>query len=232
MAQGAPTRPCSSHRRPAPRQLLTELWPALQLHAAVESDYLGSVVSEELVPGGSRLAVTNGNVLQYVYLVAGEWLCVCLDGHAWAAWARSSPGQHCPPGPTCAAPCAPAPAPVDWHLNKRLGTAAAAFGRGLSRVIPPAWLRLFSPKEASASRVAGLLCICAGPCILPQEASAWLALSAHPGPPHHAMLLCARRPQVNQLLGGGEAGALDVADMEAHCQVMPVPGAVGRWAGG
>ncbi|KAL4428287.1 hypothetical protein ABPG75_002376 [Micractinium tetrahymenae] len=100
----------------------------LCLDFTVESDFLGSKVSEELVPGGSRLGVNNGNVLQYVYLVA------------------------------------------DWHLNKRLGTAAAAFSRGLSKVIPPAWLRLFSPRE------------------------------------------------VNQLLGGGEAAALDVDDMQAHAQ--------------
>lgn len=32
--------------------------------AAVESDFLGSTVSEELVAGGSRIAVTNENVLQ------------------------------------------------------------------------------------------------------------------------------------------------------------------------
>jgi hypothetical protein len=30
----------------------------------VESDFLGARVSEELVPGGSRIAVTNDNVLQ------------------------------------------------------------------------------------------------------------------------------------------------------------------------
>lgn len=30
----------------------------------MESDFLGSTVSEELVPGGSRLAVTQGNLLQ------------------------------------------------------------------------------------------------------------------------------------------------------------------------
>jgi hypothetical protein len=39
---------------------------------AVESEFLGSRVSEELAPGGYRLAVTNDNVLQYVYLMAGE----------------------------------------------------------------------------------------------------------------------------------------------------------------
>ncbi|KAI7846263.1 hypothetical protein COHA_000243 [Chlorella ohadii] len=98
----------------------------LCLDFTVESDFLGSTVSEELVPGGSRLAVTQGNLLQYVYLVA------------------------------------------DWHLNKRLGTAAAAFSRGLSQVIPSSWLRLFSPRE------------------------------------------------VNQLLGGGEAAALNIDDMQAH----------------
>ncbi|PRW44359.1 E3 ubiquitin- ligase UPL7 [Chlorella sorokiniana] len=98
----------------------------LCLDFTVESDFLGTTLSEELVPGGSRLAVTQGNLLQYVYLVA------------------------------------------DWHLNKRLGTAAAAFSRGLSRVIPASWLRLFSPRE------------------------------------------------VNQLLGGGEAAALDIDDMQAH----------------
>lgn len=38
---------------------------------------------------------------------------------------------------------------ADWHLNKRLGPAAAAFSRGLSRVIPPSWLRLFSPREVN-----------------------------------------------------------------------------------
>ena len=30
----------------------------------MESDFLGSTVSEELVPGGSRLAVIQGNLLQ------------------------------------------------------------------------------------------------------------------------------------------------------------------------
>lgn len=79
----------------------------LCLDFSVESDFLGCKVSEELVPGGSRLGVNNSNVLQYVYLVA------------------------------------------DWHLNKRLGTAAAAFSRGLSKVIPPPWLRLFSPREVN-----------------------------------------------------------------------------------
>ncbi|EFN55183.1 hypothetical protein CHLNCDRAFT_23742 [Chlorella variabilis] len=79
----------------------------LCLDFAVESDFLGSTISEELVPGGSHLAVTNENVLQYVFLVA------------------------------------------DWHLNKRLGSAAAAFSRGLSRVIPASWLRLFSPREVN-----------------------------------------------------------------------------------
>lgn len=36
----------------------------VRMCAAVESDFLGSTVSEELVPGGSRLAVTQGNLLQ------------------------------------------------------------------------------------------------------------------------------------------------------------------------
>ncbi|GAB4814415.1 hypothetical protein N2152v2_001461 [Parachlorella kessleri] len=59
---------------------------------------------------------------------------------------------------------------ADWHLNKRLGVAAAAFGRGLARVIPPSWLRLFSPRE------------------------------------------------VNQLLGGGEGGEIDVADLARYAR--------------
>ncbi|KAI3428601.1 hypothetical protein D9Q98_007424 [Chlorella vulgaris] len=79
----------------------------LTLDFTVESDFLGSTVSEELVAGGSRIAVTNENVLQYVFLVA------------------------------------------DWHLNKRLGPASQAFSRGLSRVIPASWLRLFSPGEVN-----------------------------------------------------------------------------------
>lgn len=36
----------------------------LPVRSAVESDFLGTTVSEELVPGGSRLAVTSANVLQ------------------------------------------------------------------------------------------------------------------------------------------------------------------------
>jgi ubiquitin-protein ligase E3 C len=36
---------------------------------------------------------------------------------------------------------------ADWHLRRRLSAAAAAFGRGLAAVLPPAWLRLFSPRE-------------------------------------------------------------------------------------
>ena len=57
---------------------------------------------------------------------------------------------------------------ADWHLRRRLGPAAAAFGRGLEGVLPAAWLRLFSPRE------------------------------------------------VNQLLGGGEGGDVDAADMRKY----------------
>ena len=42
----------------------------------VESDFLGSTISEELVPGGSHLAVTNENVLQ---------VCVSCPGAGWCA---------------------------------------------------------------------------------------------------------------------------------------------------
>jgi hypothetical protein len=38
---------------------------------------------------------------------------------------------------------------ADWHLRRRLGPAAAAFRRGLAAVLPPAWLRLFSPGEVN-----------------------------------------------------------------------------------
>lgn len=100
----------------------------LALDFTVESDCFGTRVSEELTPGGTSVAVTATNVLQYVFLVA------------------------------------------DWHLNKRLGVAARAFGRGLAKVIPPSWLRLFSPSE------------------------------------------------LNQLLGGGEGGDIDVADMIRYTQ--------------
>ena len=51
------------------------------LSVAVESDFLGSTVSEELVPGGSRLAVTQGNLLQVR-------ACCLLPG--CAAWGRGS----------------------------------------------------------------------------------------------------------------------------------------------
>lgn len=59
---------------------------------------------------------------------------------------------------------------ADWHLRKRLDAGTTAFGRGLQRVLPPAWLRLFSPRE------------------------------------------------VNQLLGGGEGGDIDVEDMKRYTQ--------------
>eukprot|EP00879_Flechtneria_rotunda_P007931 GHRR01008309.1.p1 GENE.GHRR01008309.1~~GHRR01008309.1.p1 ORF type:complete len:968 (+),score=427.16 GHRR01008309.1:1220-4123(+) len=36
---------------------------------------------------------------------------------------------------------------ADWHLNARLGRAAAAFAGGLSGVLPPSWLHPFSPEE-------------------------------------------------------------------------------------
>lgn len=36
----------------------------LSLDFTVETDFLGATISEELVPGGASLAVTNDNVLQ------------------------------------------------------------------------------------------------------------------------------------------------------------------------
>ncbi|KAK9903317.1 hypothetical protein WJX75_002686 [Coccomyxa subellipsoidea] len=38
---------------------------------------------------------------------------------------------------------------ADWHLNGRLGDAAAAFAAGLAQVIAPRWLRLFNPAEVN-----------------------------------------------------------------------------------
>jgi len=38
---------------------------------------------------------------------------------------------------------------ADWHLRRRLGPAAAAFGAGLSRVISLEWLRVFSAREVN-----------------------------------------------------------------------------------
>jgi len=38
---------------------------------------------------------------------------------------------------------------ADWHLRRRLGAAATAFGRGMERVLPVAWLRLFSAREVN-----------------------------------------------------------------------------------
>ncbi|CAL8465528.1 g5064 [Coccomyxa elongata] len=38
---------------------------------------------------------------------------------------------------------------ADWHLNGRLGDAAAAFAAGLAQVIAPRWLRLFNAREVN-----------------------------------------------------------------------------------
>jgi HECT-domain (ubiquitin-transferase) len=59
---------------------------------------------------------------------------------------------------------------ADWHLRRRVGPAAAAFSQGLFKVVPPAWLRLFSPRE------------------------------------------------INQLLGGGEGGGIDITDWKKNTQ--------------
>ncbi len=64
----------------------------LGLDFTVESEALGARVSDELIPGGTNIAVTSTRKLQYVYCVA------------------------------------------DWHVNKRLGLPATAFGHGLSKV--------------------------------------------------------------------------------------------------
>jgi hypothetical protein len=100
----------------------------LGLDFTIESDAFGAKRTEELVPGGADVAVTDANKLQYVHLVA------------------------------------------DWHLRRRLGPGAAAFAAGLGAVLPLAWLRLFSARE------------------------------------------------VNQLLGGGDGGDVDVEDLRKHCQ--------------
>ena len=124
---------------------------------AVESDFLGATVSEELVPGGSRLAVTNDNVLQVGGGMRGLGNRCCLEPPLPCL--TRLPLTHAPlllppcPCPLCGPSLPPGPQYVylvaDWHLNKRLGGAAAAFARGLTRVLPPPWLRLFSPREVS-----------------------------------------------------------------------------------
>ena len=115
--------------------------PAPPPQLPVESEFLGSTISEELVPGGSRLGVTSANLLQV----------------SWVGWLRDGPRapgcaqcRLCSCRVCCCVPArrlhrSPIPLPLvlpgqyvylvaDWHLNKRLGTAAAAFGRGLSQV--------------------------------------------------------------------------------------------------
>ncbi|KAK2078400.1 hypothetical protein QBZ16_003240 [Prototheca wickerhamii] len=57
-----------------------------------------------------------------------------------------------------------------WHLSRRLGPSAEVFTRGLKKVIPVAWLRLFTPAE------------------------------------------------LNQLLGGGQSGRIDVDDLRRHTE--------------
>ncbi|CAI5530459.1 unnamed protein product [Closterium sp. Naga37s-1] len=77
----------------------------LALDFTVTEEVLGEHSIVELRPGGSHIAVTNENKLQYIHAVA------------------------------------------DYKLNRQMAAVVAAFLRGLSDLIQPEWLRLFSPKE-------------------------------------------------------------------------------------
>ncbi|CAI5968216.1 unnamed protein product, partial [Closterium sp. NIES-65] len=77
----------------------------LALDFTVTEEVLGEHNIVELRPGGSHIAVTNENKLQYIHAVA------------------------------------------DYKLNRQMAAVVAAFLRGLSDLIQPEWLRLFSPKE-------------------------------------------------------------------------------------
>ncbi|GJP39043.1 hypothetical protein CLOM_g23436 [Closterium sp. NIES-68] len=77
----------------------------LALDFTVTEEVLGEHSIVELRPGGSHIAVTNENKLQYIHAVA------------------------------------------DYKLNRQMAAVVAAFLRGLSDLIRPEWLRLFSPKE-------------------------------------------------------------------------------------
>ena len=65
----------------------------LCLDFSLEDDTFGARSVHSLIPGGSQIAVSNSNKLQYIHLAA------------------------------------------DWHLNGRLSASAAAFARGLAKVV-------------------------------------------------------------------------------------------------
>ena len=130
----------------------------LCLDFTVEVEQLGVVTSEELLPGGSHLAVTADNLLQVgqlggcagglVGVQVAESPCSPIPFSRHSANSTSKGVPH--PPPAFGTPPQYVHLLAEHHLNRRLGTAAAAFGRGMERIIPPTWLRLFSAKEVNA----------------------------------------------------------------------------------
>lgn len=226
--------------------------PAVPLLLAVESDFLGATVSEELVPGGSRLAVTQGNLLQVRArcLLPGCAASLALlqasgggsienameglrEGNAHHArpsgFARQLQGicghrvcvakqpplpRGLPSQPVTAHP--PAYLPAVCLPSGRLAPQQAAGHR--CRRLQPWPIAGAVPNAACVLRRGGQCGLADGARRVGLRRTQCSMLLSHCCAqviPSSWLRLFSPR-EVNQLLGGGEASALDIDDMQAH----------------
>lgn len=181
-------------------------------------------------PGGDCRQRAAGGRMGGRVGVGGGCTGCCMQ-----AWHRSGATYH----PPIIHPPLPAPLSLshpqyvylvaDWHLNKRLGPAAAAFSRGLSRV---RWQGRAVQRGSHTHGLCGGLAVCSlacSPCTELTGSPHTLCLLHHCTAAHCQVipapwLRLFSPKEVNQLLGGGEAGAIDIEDMRQHT--------VYRWGGG